>query len=219
MTSPPLDPDTLLTTTRTVRKRLDLERPVPDELIDECLRIAQQAPSGGNRQKAAFVVVRDQGLRNELARIYRAGWEHYRAHGVGSGPPTRVDDPSKVAAQKRIADSALYLAHNLERVPVHVIPCISPRTDDASVVVQASTYGSVLPAAWSFMLAARARGLATAWTTVHLVHEREAAQLLGIPDDYMQVALIPTAYLRGDQMKPGSRRPLDEFRMWDGWTA
>ena len=212
-----LDPDTLLSTTRAVRRRLDLERDVPQDLIDECLRMAQQAPSGGNRQNAVFVVVRDPAKRRALAEVYRRGWDHYVAHGVGSGPPGQGSTPSSAGGRSRIARSALFLAKNLERVPVHVVPCITPRTDDADALVQASTYGSVLPAVWSYMLAARARGLGTAWTTIHLHDEAAAARILGIPDDVMQVALIPTAYLVGDGLRAGPRRALDEFRRIDGW--
>lgn len=215
---PALDLEAALTTTRAVRRRLDLTRDVPAALIDECLELAQQAPSGGNRQSAVFVVVRDAGLRRALADLYRRGWRRYLAEGVGQGAPARTaaGDP---AAQGRIAASARHLAENLERVPVHVIPCVRPRTDATTVVTQASTFGSVVPAAWSYMLAARARGLGTVYTTIHLFEERAAAALLGIPDDYMQVGLIPTAYTRGTRFRPGPRRPLETFRRVDGWDA
>lgn len=215
----PLTPDELLTTTRAVRKRLDLERPLDPALVDECLAIAQQAPTGGNRQTAVFVVVTDPALRARLGELYLSGWERYAREGVGSGAPVRVaDDPRAMAAQRRITESARYLAENLHRVPVHVIPCVRPRTDDdATIAVQASTFGSVLPAAWSYMLAARSRGLGTVLTTIHLFHEREAAELLGIPDNYMQVGLIPTGHLIGTTLKPGPRKDLDEFRRLNAW--
>ena len=210
--------DELLTTTRAVRKRLDMDRPVSRELVDECLTLAQQAPTGGNRQTAVFVVVDDPQRRAALGELYRAGWDQYLVEGVGSGAPQHTDaDPVASRRQRRITDSARYLADNLHRVPVHVIPCVRPRTEDAPVTVQASTFGSVLPAAWSFMLAARTRGLGTVFTTLHLFHEAEAAKLLGIPDHYMQVGLIPTAHLLGDGLSPGPRRLLDEFRRWNAW--
>lgn len=214
-----LTPDELLTTTRAVRKRLDLERPVSRELVDECLAVAQQAPTGGNRQTAVFVVVDDPALRRELAELYRQGWDRYLVEGVGSGAPTGGDDPAARERQRRITESARHLADNLERVPVHVIPCVRPRTEAATVTVQASTFGSVIPAAWSYMLAARARGLGTAFTTLHLFHEHEAAALLGIPEHYMQVGLIPTAHLLGSGLRAGPRRPLQEFRRWNAWEA
>lgn len=214
-----LTPDELLTTTRAVRKRLDLDRPVDRSVIDECLAIAQQAPTGGNRQTAIFVVVDDAHTRRALGELYRAGWDRYVVEGVGSGAPIRADNPEAKRRQRRITESARHLAENLARVPVLVIPCVRPRTTDSTVAVQASTFGSVVPAAWSYMLAARARGLGTVFTTLHLFHEQEAAAILGIPDQYMQVGLIPTAHLIGHGMSPGPRRPLDEFRRWNRWDG
>lgn len=218
-----LTPDQLLSTTRTVRRRLDLERPVERELIEECLALAQQAPSGGNRQSWAFVVVTDPAKRAALGDVYRKGWEQYAKHGIGgasSSGHVRPEDEIGRARQRRIGKSAAHLAKVMDRVPVLVIPCIRGRTDGEPNVVQASTFGSVLPAAWSFMLAARARGLGSAWTTIHLFHEEEAAEILGIPyDDVMQVALIPVAHTVGTDFKPGARSSLDEFVFWEGWPA
>ena len=213
-----LDPDQLLATTRAVRRRLELERPVARELVEECLSLAQQAPSGGNRQGAVFVVVTDRERRRALAAIYRRAWDRYVTEGVAGGPPTRSATPSTPAQRRRIGASARYLADHLAEVPVHVVPCHRGRTEGRDQVVQASAFGSVLPAVWSFMLAARARGLGTAWTTIHLFHEREAADVLGIPyDDYAQVALIPLAHTIGTDFRPGPRAPLDDFARWDSW--
>lgn len=212
-----LSPDELLTTTRAVRKRLDLDRPLDRSLVDECLAVAQQAPTGGNRQTAVFMVVDDPATRRRLGELYRAGWDRYVVEGVGSGAPVRAQDPVGRERQRRITDSARHLAENLARVPVLVIPCVRPRTEGTDLAVQASTFGSVIPAAWSYMLAARARGLGTVFTTIHLFHEREAAELLAVPDHYQQVGLIPTAHLVGDGLSPGPRRPLDEFRHWNRW--
>lgn len=213
-----LTPDELLTTTRAVRKRLDLTRPVARDLVDECLAIAQQAPTGGNRQTAVFVAVDDPERRQALGELYRSGWDRYLHEGVGSGVPFRAADDLARARQRRISDSARHLAEHLAQVPVLVIPCVRPRTADASLAVQASTFGSVVPAAWSYMLAARARGLGTVYTTLHLFHEQEAAAVLGVPDDYMQVGLIPTAHLAGEGLRPGPRLPLDDFRHWNTWS-
>jgi nitroreductase len=213
-----LTPDELLATTRTVRKRLDLERPVARELIEECLRLAQQAPSGGNRQGAVFVVVTDPERRRALADIYRRSWDRYVSEGVSAGPPRASTPPGGRDLQKRIGRSAAYLAEHLAEVPVHIVPCHPGRTESREQVVQASAFGSVLPAVWSLMLAARARGLGTAWTTIHLFHEREAAEVLGIPyEEYSQVALIPLAHTIGTEFKPGPRVPLDGFVRWDSW--
>lgn len=202
----PLMPDTLLSTTRAVRRRLDVDRPVSSDLIDQCLELALQAPTGGNRQRWSFVVVTDPALRAGLGDVYRKGFARYRTAGIGS---SRVAPPPASARRSRVMASAAYLAENIHRVPVLVVPCIGPRTDTAPVVEQASTFGSILPAVWSFMLAARARNLGTAWTTVHLFHEREAADLLGIPfDRVMQVALIPVAHLTGDGLSSAPDRSL-----------
>jgi nitroreductase len=218
----PLDPDQLLTTTRAVRKRLDLERPLDLALVKECLEVALQAPTGSNAQGWHFVVVTDPAKRLGLAGIYRRAWAVYEnmpfaAHHV------HENDPSMTAVQARVVASGEYLARNLERVPVHVIPCVAGRVEAVpapmAVLAQASTYGSILPAAWSFMLAARARGLGTAWTTLHLMHEQEAAGLLGIPHEAVtQCALIPVAHVKGGtDFKPGPRKPLAGVLHLNGW--
>lgn len=213
-----LTPDELLTTTRSVRRRLDLGRPVARELIEDCLRLAQQAPSGGNRQGAVFVVVTDAERRAALGEIYRRSWDQYVTQGVQSGPPGASTPPGGRDLQRRIGRSAQYLADNLAEVPVHVVPCHPGRTEDRPQVVQASAFGSVLPAVWSFMLGARARGLGSAWTTIHLFHEREAADVLGIPyDEYAQVALIPLAHTIGTDFRPAPRESLEGFARWDAW--
>lgn len=214
----PLGADELLATTRSVRRRLDLTRPVDRGLIEECLALAQQAPSGGNRQGAVFVVVTDRERRRALGELYRSAWDRYLAEGVGAGRPGEATTPSTRAQQRRIGRSAAHLAERLGEVPVHVIPCHRGRTEGAPQVVQASAWGSVLPAAWSFMLAARARGLGSAWTTLHLFHEREAAELLGIPyDEYSQAALIPVAHVIGSGFRAAPRAPLEAFARWEGW--
>lgn len=215
-----LTPDELLTTTRTVRKRLDLERPVERALLEECLAVAQQAPTGGNRQSWGFVVVTDPVKRAALGEIYARSWEIYATQGVSPrrAPGVPMRDAAARERQRRIGASAKYLADNMGRVPVLIVPCIQGRTDGEPNVVQASIYGSVLPAVWNLMLAARARGLGTAWTTIHLFHEREAAEVLGIPfDDVMQVALVPLAHTIGTDFKAGAREPLDTFVHWEAW--
>ena len=202
--------DELLTTTRAVRKRLDLDRPVPRELILECIDIAQQAPTGGNRQGWGFVVVTDEAKRARLAELYRqAGADYLR----------KLRDEAADSQTARVYDSAVYLSDVLHRVPVHVVPVIQGRADGQPTVGPASLYGSIIPAAWSFMLAARARGLGSAWTTLHLMHEKAAAELLGIPDDHTQVALIPVAYYTGDSFRRAERPASETITHWDGWTA
>jgi nitroreductase len=206
---PDLTPDELLATTRSVRKRLDLDRPVEREVLEECLRLAQQAPTSGYAQNWHFVVVTDAGTRAALGELWRGVDIPY------------VECCAAVAADPRLAkmlDAVRHLAEHIHQVPVHVIPCVEGRTEHAPVVAQASRWASIIPAAWSFMLAARARGLGTVWTTFHLRHEREAAELLGIPyDRVMQAALIPVAYTIGTSFRPAARRPLETMVHWDGW--
>jgi nitroreductase len=214
----PLGPDELLSTTRSVRKRLDLDRPVEPALLRECIEVATQAPTGGNNQGWHFVVVTDQAKRTQLAEWYAP------AFAAMYGSPDAIvgnlpqDDPDYVETTKRVIGSAQYLADHLAEVPVHVIPCIEGRTDNLPVAWQAAIWGSLLPAVWSYMLAARARGLGTCWTTLHLTEEKAAAELLGIPDHVMQGALIPVAHtLGGTDFKPGARRDLDRIIHTDGW--
>lgn len=212
-----LDPDELLTTTRSVRKRLDLTRPVERQLIQECLEIALQAPSASNVQNWHFVIVTDVEKRKALADLYRKGWNAYR-RSASYVARLQVPDVERSETQKKVASSSEYLAEHLHEVPVHVIPCISGRTDGLLANAQAARWGSIIQAGWSFMLAARARGLGTVWTTLHLPHEEEAAEVLGIPyDRIMQAALIPLAYTKGTEFKPAPRASLDSIVHWEGW--
>jgi nitroreductase len=213
-----LTPDELLTTTRAVRKRFDLTRPVEPSVLRECLVIAQQAPTGSNRQIWHFVVVTDPEKRAALGRIYRRGWES-----VQQASPTAVtrltfDAPARAADHARVVSSARFLAEHLGEVPVHLIPCIEGRFDGLPVAAQAGMFGSILPAAWSFMLAARTRGLGTCLTTVHLLFEEEAAEVLRVPySQVTQIALIPVAYTRGTSFKPAPRESLEDMVHWDTW--
>lgn len=209
-----LTPDALLSTTRSVRRRLDLERPVARELIEECLDLAQQAPTGGNAQGWSFVVVTDPTKRAAIGALYQQGWATYRQNIAARAQSTATPNRDTIAVYR----SAQYLADHMAEVPVMLIPCITGRTEGAPIEVQASVWGSILPAVWSFMLAARARALGTCWTTLHLLHEREAADVLGIPyDDVMQAALIPVAHTIGEEFRPGPRQPLDAIVHWDTW--
>ncbi len=215
-----LSADELLTTTRSVRKRLDFSRPVEPELIKECLELAVQAPTGGNSQGWHFVVVTDAQQREALGAIYRKGWATYLER-MASGNPVRPGQSltrEQARTLMRVRDSAQYLADHMHEVPVLIVPCIWGRTDGLGVIEQAGVWGSILPAAWSFMLAARARGLGTCWTTVHLFYEQEAAEVLGIPyERIMQTALIPVAYTLGTDFKPVPRVPLESIVHWERW--
>ncbi|SEU30752.1 nitroreductase family protein [Nonomuraea wenchangensis] len=209
-----MTPDELLTTTRSVRKRLDLTRPVPMELVRECLEIALQAPTGGNAQGWHWVVVTDPERRKAIGDYYGRATRAYLASKSSAGALFQ-DDPERAEVQRRVSDSAAHLGEHMGDVPVLVIPCIeAPRLPEGN---QAGLWGSLLPAAWSYMLAARARGLGTAWTSLHLVYETEIAELLGIPSEVRQGALIPTAYYTGEAFKPARRQPLDDVLHLDGW--
>ena len=209
--------DELLTTTRAVRRRLDLNRQVGREVIEECIEVAAQAPNAGNRQKIHFVVVTEKKKRASLAEIYRKGSAEYfrmRRADLAKGSGNTVKD----AAEKRVVDSAWYLHEHLHEVPVHVIPCINGRTDGMPASAQAARWGSIFPAAWSFMLAGRARGLGMTFTTLHLNCEREAAELLDIPfDEVMQAGLLPVAFTRGTDFKPAARTSVPEMTHWNSW--
>jgi nitroreductase len=212
-----LSPDELLTTTRAVRRRLDLDRPVDLGVVKECVGIALQAPSGSNQQGWHWVVVTDVDQRARVAALYRAAFDEYRRSAVHTGGLLTTGG-SLSPTQRRIADSVKYLAENLHRVPVLLIACI---TSAGSTVLpdatQTSMWGSLFPAVWSYMLAARARGLGTVWTDLHLRYEQDIADILGIPDEVRQGALIPTAYTLGTDFRPAPRTPLDNVLHIDRW--
>jgi nitroreductase len=209
-------PDELLTTTRSVRKRLDLSRPVPLSLVRECIEIALQAPSGSNRQTWHWVVVTDPEPRRAIGEFYHRAVDGYLASDGAAGK-LFGDDPARSAVQHRVGDSVAYLGRHMGDVPVLVLPCITVTGGRLPAGSQAGLWGSLLPAAWSYMLAARTRGLGTAWTTLHLRFESEIARLLGLPADVRQGVLIPTAYHTGDAFRPAARQPLDDVLHLNGW--
>ena len=205
--------DKLLTTTRSVRKRLDLTRPVPRDVVLECIDIAVQAPTGGNRQPWRWLVIDDPDVIGKLAAIYRKLGDSYLAEG------RKVAESSgNLGAMDSILTSSEHLNEHLHEVPMMVIPCLLDRlAADVRVMDTAGFYGSVLPSAWSFMLALRSRGFGSAWTTLHLAHEREAAEVLGIPDTVTQTVLLPVAYFTGDDFKPARRKPASEVTYFNAW--
>ncbi|MEZ5560659.1 MAG: nitroreductase family protein [Pseudomonadales bacterium] len=204
--------DELLATTRAVRKRLDLNRPVPREVILECLELAVQAPTGSNSQTWRWVVVDEADKRAALADLYRKAAKTYLT-AAGEAANERGDTQTQ-----RVFTSAMFLADHLQEVPVHLIPCVQGRPPEGTpVAMMAGLFGSIFPAVWSFQLALRARGLGSTLTTLHLVHEKEAAALLGLPEDVMQVALLPVAYTRGTDFKRAERPPIEHITHWNGW--
>lgn len=199
--------DHLLSTTRAVRKRLDLSRPVERHVVTECLQLATQAPSGGNSQPWRWLVVDDPDVKLGLAELYRKAYAPY----------IEVQRGHATAA---VLESSDFLAQHLHEVPVLVIPCLLARLDERPAPADtAGFYGSILPAVWSFQLALRSRGLGSTFTTLHLWEEAAAAELLGIPDTVTQVALLPVAYTVGTGFKPAARRAVADVTYWNAWRA
>jgi nitroreductase len=211
-----LTPDELLTTTRTVRKRLDFERPVPRSLIEECLEVSLQAPTGGLKQNWHWIVVGDEATKMAIAEVYRNSWRQTTQ--AGGLPSYRVDDPRSARIQ-RVLDSGTYLADNIGRSPWLVIPCGTGLvTGRPTVPEQSRFWASIVPAMWSFMLAARARGLGCAWTTEHLKHADEVARILKIPQpEVTQCGLFPVAYTVGTDFRRAQRLPGADVTHWDTW--
>jgi len=203
--------DRLLSTTRAVRKRLDLEKPVPRRVLLDCIGLSQQAPTGSNSQTWRWLVIEDAKKRAALARIYAEG---------GRGYLESARDQAKDPQTRRVYESAFWLVEHLAEVPVHVIPCVLGRVPDgAPNIASASTYGSIFPAVWSFQLALRSRGLGSVLTTLHLFKEQEAAKLLGIPEGVTQVGLLPVAWTRGSDFKPAKRPAPETITSFDAWQA
>ena len=198
--------DRLLTTTRAVRKRLDLNRPVALSVVRECLELAIQAPTGSNAQTWRWIVVTNAEKRQALAALYQNPPAD-RRQGQSVPAPVVADSPQ----QQRIMASARFLLEHLHQVPVLVVPCI------LNAGGAAGWAPSIYPAVWSFILALRSRGLGSTITTAHIYRQEEAAALLGIPDGYVQAGMLPVAYYTGHTFKPAMRRPLEEVAFHDGW--
>lgn len=207
----------LLTTTRSVRKRLDLTRDVPLDVVKRCLDIAIQAPTGSNSQTWKFVLIKDPDKRAKLAELYSRSFEIYSKEQAAAAPKLESSDPRSQRLMK-VVNSAVYLSQNMAKVPLFILTCLEGRVEKAEVLSQASFYGSILPATWSLMLALRAEGLGSAWTTLHLRYEEEAAKVLGIPMSYTQACLLPVAYFTGEDFKPAKRVPVEKLTYLDSWN-
>lgn len=208
--------DEVLTTTRAVRKRLDLAKPVPRDVLMECLELALQAPTGSNAQGWQWMFVTDPDKKQAIADIYRANAEPYLA----LPKPEYADGDVRGERQERVSDSARYLVEHMHEAPVLLIPCLKGRVEDSNLGLTASFWASLMPAVWSFCLALRSRGLGSCWTTLHLLGdgERQAAEVLGIPHDKVsQCGLFPIAYTKGTDFKPAKRLPAETVSHWDSW--
>ncbi|MFF7969754.1 nitroreductase family protein [Streptomyces sp. NPDC007905] len=208
----PLCIEELLTTTRCVRRGLDVDRAVDPELVKDCLRTALQAPNGNNRQNWRWILLTEPRLRADVAEVYRAAFYDRNAAAL-----ERLAELPE--AERSVLTAARALADRLHRVPILLIPCLELAEGRLPVGNQAGLWASLLPAAWSYALAARSRGLVTAWTAVHLDREHEVADLLGLPPTVRQGALLPTAYPLRRTFRPGPRLPLEQVLHLDGWQG
>jgi nitroreductase len=202
--------DDLLATTRAVRKRLDLDRPVPRQIVMDCIALSMQAPTGSNSQGWRWIVVDDADKRAALGQIYKEAGAGYLAAAAAA-----TEGKGQTG---RVMDSALWLAENIGRVPVLAIPCLEgayPEGTPSGII--ASQYASIYPAVWSFQLALRARGLGSTLTTLHLLQAAKAAEILGLPDTILQVAMLPVAYTKGTDFKRAERPPPETITRWNSW--
>jgi nitroreductase len=208
-----LSAEEVLTTTRAVRKRLDLHRPVEREIVERCLQLAFQAPNGSDRQTWGWVVVDDPSTKSEMAAIYRAALRDFvqRPRGVDDQPPPATEK------HRRMSESVMYLTEHMAEVPVLLVPTFHGRVEDKGVFWQASHWGSIAPGVWSFMLALRLHGLGSAWTTLHLLREQEMGSLLGIPDTETQAGMFPIAYTLGTDFKVADRSQSKSRIHWNHW--
>lgn len=211
-----MDADHVLRTTRSVRLRLDFDKPIEPAVIEECLEIALQAPTASNSQQWQWVVITEPEKVAAVAEVYRKSFEVLAARPAEERPVYGADD-SRTLQSEKVTRSATYLAEQMHRCPALLLACINGRVEELGAMMQAGVYGSILPGAWSFMLAARARGIGMAWTTLHIRHEDEVADLLGIPADVTQAALFPMAYFTGEDFQPAPRVPLSEVMHWNQW--
>jgi nitroreductase len=206
----------LLTTTRAVRRRLDLTRPVDRADVEECLRVAFQAPNASNQQRWAWIAVDDAATKARMADVYRAG-ATARSAQIAQMEGTPGAYTVKTRASE-ISESTRHLLDHIHEVPVLVVPTVVGRLDRADVATQASAWGSVLPAVWSFMLALRTKGMGSAWTTTHLLFEADMAEILGIPyGEVTQVGLFPVAHTIGTAFRPGVRDASADAIRWNHW--
>ena len=204
--------DEVLTSTRAVRKRLDFDRPVPRELLLECLQVAVQAPTGSNRQGWQFVAISDPERKRAITDLYRRSWDKYKT----TPAPNYAEEDVRGQRMPAVRDSSQYLADRYHEAPWLLIPVLEGKPPQNHM--QAGYWGSILPAFWSFMLAARARGLGTAWTTLHLAYEQEAAEIIGLPfEKFTQAGMTPVAFYTGETFKPAPRLPIESVVHWDSW--
>jgi len=215
--------DHVLMTTRAVRKRLDLARPVGREVIERCIEIAIQAPTALYGETWHFIVITDATQRAAVAEIYRRAGEGFRSGAFPfnpylSGLRATSPDDKRFTAQQRMFSSGLELMKHLQDVPVLILACAEGRVENQGPGAQASLYGSIFPAVWSLLLAFRARGIGSVMTTLHIGHfERDMARVLELPARVTQAALLAAGYFTGSDFKPAKRAPVRGCIHWDRW--
>ena len=207
--------DKLLTTTRGVRRRLDFERTVPRSVIEDCIEVAMQAPVGAS-WNTHFIAVEDAELRRQIGAVY-AQRAHPYLDKSDTAALAKLTGADERAGHEKSMSMHRWYTDNLHRAPVLMIVAMEGRWENSSAAERAGRYGSNLPAAWSFMLALRARGLGTCWTTLHIYEEQKIASILGIPEDITQTVLLPIGYYKGDDFKPARRPTVESCTHWDRW--
>ena len=215
MPSLELSADEVLTTTRSVRKRLDFDKPVSRDVLMECLELALQAPTGSNSQGWQWIFVEDADKKKAIGEVYLNNARGY----LRSASPEYAEGDTRGERMGAVRDSATYLAEHMHEAPVLMIPCIEGR-EETSPLGGASFWASLFPAVWSFCLALRSRGLGSCWTTLHLGRggEAQVAELLGIPyEQYSQGGLFPIAYTKGTDFRPAKRLPAEQLTHWNAW--
>jgi nitroreductase len=203
--------DRILMTTRSVRRRIDFTRPIEPEVLEACIACAVQAPTGINREAWRFVVVTEAGRKARLADLYRSAFDEL-------GERIRVELREGGGTRPPLRSSYQSLADRLQEFPALVLVCSLGRPEP-DLARQVAFFGSVLPAAWSLMLALRARGIGATWTSLLAQRERETREILEIPDDVTPTVMLPVGYLREAKLRPAERRAPHEVTYWNGWGA
>lgn len=198
--------DHALMTTRGVRQRLDFDRDVDDQIILDCIDVAEQAPTGGNNGSRRWMIIRDQDTKDRMAELY-----------LSAGVDWVIETAKRLEGSghqnERLMTGARHLGENIARTPALVMPTILGRHDGSG---RPGLFDSVIQSAWSFMVALRARGLGTVWTTMYLNEAPAVAELLDLPEHVTQICLFPVAYTIGTDFKPTSRRyPAREIAYFD----
>ncbi len=210
-----MDAIELLTTTKAVRRRIDFDRPVPYETLEECVAIAVQAPIGGEEWQPHFLIVDDDSLKQQIGGLYNEINQPY-IDGIES-KALAAAAPEDHEAIRRSHETFRWHGDRMGEMPALVIVGVRGRYETQPQIMQASAYGSILPAAWSFMLAARTKGLGATWTTLHLGHADRVAELLDLPDDFTQAVMLAVGFYTGDGFKPAARLPVSSYAHRNGW--